>query len=245
VSDRPWPAQTAPAETVHPGGIANFGWVQAGQLARGEQPRSECGGYAALRELGLTSVLCLREASERENMVAGRPFPPFRLEDEAAQCEKHHLRLVHVPLPDRTVPPADALSQALEWLEEALGRGEAVYVHCMAGIGRTGLVAASWRLAQGNSGDQVAEEFIRYWLEFGEREDRLLGPQSNGILERYGFQAQWWCLHRLAEMSGSPVRESFLDGREQAPEQAESWLAQAAEALMPRISRSRRGFSAR
>lgn len=221
------------------GGIANFGWVAPESIARGEQPRADLGGYAYLQEAGVTCLLCLREAWERRNLVAGRPFPDFHLEEEAEQCAAHGLRLVHVPFQDRTIPAADGLLQALQELEAQLGLGETVYLHCMAGIGRTGLVAALWRLAQGASGDDAAGEFVRYWLEFGEREDAIIGPLLDTVFDRYGFGFQWWALLRLAEMVGSPACGQHEGAVEQEPDDAAEWLDQARCTVVPWVLQRR------
>ncbi len=221
------------------GGIANFGWVVRGSVARGEQPHAELGGYAYLRETGVSCLLCLREARERPNLVAGRPFREFHLQDEADQCAANGLHLVHVPFRDRAIPAAAGLLEALVALEDELARGETVYVHCMAGIGRTGLVAALWLLALGATGDEAADEFVRYWLEFGEREDGILGPQPDGILERYGFRLQWWALLRLAHWAGAPVLNAHCGAVEQRPDDATEWLEEALRTAVPWVRQRR------
>lgn len=226
----------APAEM---GGIANFGWVAPGRLARGEQPRQEWGGYEALRDAGVTCLLSLREAEERRNTVAGRPFPAYRAADEAAACLALGLRFRHLPFVDRTVPPAEDLAAALRLVEEELAAGQVVYVHCMAGIGRTGLVAALWLLMQGASGDAAAEHFARYWREYGEREDAVLGPQPDAILERYGFPLQWWALMRIAEALGVPITGGHDGARPQPPGDAEAWLAACRRHIAPLRERRR------
>lgn len=218
------------------GGIANFGWVTPGRVARGEQPRPESGGYRFLAQTGITCLISLREAWERRNLVAGRPFEDYRFDDEAAECAEHDLDLIHVPFQDRTIPAAAGLVTALEALDEQVALGRTVYIHCMAGIGRTGLVAALWRLAQGGDGDDAADEFICYWIEFGEREDTILGPMPEPILERYGFRLQWWALLCLAEMVGSPVRRDHEGVKEEVPEDAEEWLAEAARTVVPWVN---------
>lgn len=231
---------TAQSEQSH-GGIANFGWVSPGQVARGEQPRAEPGGYDYLQAAGITCLLCLREAWERANIVAGRPVDAFYLAEETEECAARGLRLVHVPFQDRTIPAAAGLAEALIELEAQVKRGETVYVHCMAGIGRTGLVAALWRLAEGADGDDAADEFVRYWLEFGEREDTLLGPLPDTILERYGFRLQWWALLQVAEMVGAPMRPDHGGAEPQIPDDAEDWLAAAARTLVPWVAARRSG----
>jgi atypical dual specificity phosphatase len=50
----------------------------------------------------------------------------------------------HVPIRDRHLPDPAALDRAVELLEEANYAGERVAIHCNAGLGRTGFVAAAW-----------------------------------------------------------------------------------------------------
>ena len=177
------------------GGIANFGWVAPDRLARGDQPYECRSGYAALRQAGVTSVISLRETTELENTVAGIPVPPYDIGDEATFCRAHGLRFTHIPFLDRAILPVEDLAAALRAIDTELAAGEVVYIHCMAGIGRTGVLAALWLLAHGASGDEAARHFVSYWLEFEVREEALLGPFPSSILGRYGFPFQWWTMH--------------------------------------------------
>lgn len=222
------------AAVVEPlGGIANFGWVATNRLARGEQPYEARGGYAALRQAGITSVISLREATERENTVAGIPVPPYDVADEAEACRAHRLRFIHVPFLDRAILPIGDVAKALRAVDGELAAGEVVYIHCMAGIGRTGVLAAVWLLANGASGDEAAVHFLSYWLEFERRENAVLGPQESSILERYGFPLQWWTLQRLAEHFGTPIAGDYEGVRPQQPGDPTAWLADCARAMAP------------
>jgi len=215
------------------GGIANFGWVAPGRLARGEQPREELGGYAALRHAGITSVISLRQPTEPPNVVAGTPMPAYDVADEAAACQAHGLRFTHVPFQDRAILPIGDVARALRAIDTELAAGEVVYVHCMAGIGRTGVLAAAWLLANGASGDEAAAHFLSYWLEFGKREEAILGPAPSSVFERYGFPLQWWTLQRLAECFGTPIRGRYEGLRAQEPEDAAAWIAECARVMAP------------
>lgn len=215
------------------GGIANFGWVAPGRLARGEQPYESLGGYEALRRASITSVVSLRESQERENLVAGLPVPPYDVAEEAARCRDHRLRFRHVAFLDRAVLPAADLAEALGAVEEELAAGEMVYVHCMAGIGRTGILAALWLLVHGAGGDEAAAHFLSYWHEFGVREDAILGRRADTILDRYGFPLQWWTIQHLAECFGTPLIEEYTGVRAQTPEEAAAWEADCHRLLAP------------
>jgi len=46
-------------------------------------------------------------------------------------------------------------------IDSALGMGHKVYIHCFAGIGRTGMVAACYLVQHGLSGEAALNELNR------------------------------------------------------------------------------------
>lgn len=102
-----------------------------------------------IKSWGATTVLSL--ISEPEMARLGVPELPRVVQDAG-------LRWAHVPIPDFE-PPNPQSMQA--WVAEiphvmsTLARGEKVVVHCAAGLGRTGTVAASLLVLQGLTGDDA------------------------------------------------------------------------------------------
>ena len=91
----------------------------AGKLAFGARPRSR----ADLDGFGLVISLLTDE--------------------EIAEVDLGWLEAVRLPIADRGCPPDRAIfTKAVEQASAALRRGEQVYVHCRAGIGRAGLFTA-------------------------------------------------------------------------------------------------------
>jgi Cyclin-dependent kinase inhibitor 3 (CDKN3) len=89
---------------------------------------------AAWRAAGIDIVLCLLEAAEIREP---------ELKNEAALCQAHGMAFHSFPIPDRGTPQsAKALAGLLGTLHAQLVAGKALAIHCRAGIGRTGLVAA-------------------------------------------------------------------------------------------------------
>ncbi len=48
------------------------------------------------------------------------------------------------PISDFSAPSVDRLLEILRWIEERVGEGKKVLIHCMGGLGRSGTVAVAW-----------------------------------------------------------------------------------------------------
>jgi hypothetical protein len=214
------------------GGIRNFAWVQPGTLARGEQPVDWTGAYAALRELGVSRVLSLRETGEGAGDVVGRWLPVYRPDEEQAICRQAGMDFLHMPCRDGRAPDPEGLAAALAAIEASAGKGEAVFVHCMAGVGRTGIVAAAWLLAQGASGDEAARHFLEF-MDGMRSGDAALGVDQSGFWQGSAIRAQWWILQQVAIALGSPVGSGFPWLSPGQPAYARGWDEGYARLLAP------------
>lgn len=103
--------------------------------------------FSGLREGGLRQVVSLLE--DHEAFELG-------LEDEQGHCERHDLRFVSYPIPDRGLPPSvRGFRDLTRSIHRETAAGRSTVVHCRAGIGRTGLVAASVLLHGGFGVDEA------------------------------------------------------------------------------------------
>lgn len=73
----------------------------------------------------------------------------------------HHQRF---SIPDFGLPATPAQMQAiLTAIDEQLNRGATVYLHCLGGVGRTGMTVGCWLVRHGFSGDEALATVARRW----------------------------------------------------------------------------------
>ncbi|MCU1353474.1 MAG: putative protein-tyrosine phosphatase [Acidimicrobiales bacterium] len=94
----------------------------------------------ALQSVGATTVVCLNEPGE----LADR-YPSYVTWLGANQPE----RAVWHPIPDLHAPDIDTAAGLLAELHRRLDRGEGLLLHCGAGIGRAGTIAAGLLVTTG------------------------------------------------------------------------------------------------
>lgn len=105
--------------------------------------RSPEADLQAIQRWGAAAVLSLVETCE---------FSTYGVPDLGARVRASGMRWHHLPVPDMGVPPAPLFGPSqpqMQAVQEALAQGERVLVHCAAGLGRTGTVAAALLVAQG------------------------------------------------------------------------------------------------
>ena len=140
--------------------ISNSYWVRPGRLLAGEHPgawddRQSRPRLRQLLEAGVTFFLDLTEAGE----YGLEPYVNL-LRDEAVALgrEVEHRRM---PIQDRGTPTSGQMTHILDSIDAALATGQTVYVHCYAGIGRTGTVVGCFLVRDGKSGQAALEEIAR------------------------------------------------------------------------------------
>lgn len=100
-------------------------------LYRGPQPDVRI--LQMLAEAGVRLVVNLRSESDQTRDL----------------CERLWLEYRHIPVDDWTTPEPEQVQEFLELLEEP-ARGP-VLVHCLGGVGRTGVFVSCYRIVHGMS----------------------------------------------------------------------------------------------
>jgi len=217
------------------GSIRNFAWVEPGLVARGEQPALETATFQALRDAGVTAVLSLRPDREPPSPNSRRLWPEYHVEEEHAIARQTGLRFRHVPIVDFSAPPPDRLAAALEAIDQLLAERPGVYLHCRAGVGRAGLVSATWAVSRGQSGDTAADSYVRF-MEHIAAAANIAEADWAAFARRVGQPHVWWALRVAVDALGSPVsrEQPRLLPPERPPEdETDAWEAGYHSALRP------------
>ncbi len=129
-----WAAQTASDAAAPVSGIKNMRVVDD-KLWRGSAPTESA--YKKLAEAGVTTIVDLRA----------------EVEVSAKRLEKLGIELVSLPIRDGQLPNEEQVEEFLDAVESSKG---IVYVHCMAGVGRTGAMVAAYTVRVMGSSNMTA-----------------------------------------------------------------------------------------
>ena len=210
-------------------GIRNFRWAEHGVVACGEYPHDES-SWRALQQAGFGTVLCLRAEEE----PAKAEWPPYRLAAQRDACETAGLQLLHVPAVDYEALQPATVCTALRIIDQSARSGGRVYVHCTAGVGRSGVVVNAWSITRGLSSDEAVTRFYvatqhRWELAWqGGRHEPW--PQ---FIRRVGAGEQLWELEAIAAALGRPVTVRFDDLQPLRPPDSDGWEQEFKECLRP------------
>jgi hypothetical protein len=130
------------------------------QLLGGQSSKSRNGlsGHARLSHLldaGVTVFLDLTEEQEKDLL----PYAPtlLAIADDMGRTVQYQ----RMPVRDFGTPTADQMCDILNLLDAAIADGQTVYLHCGAGIGRTGTVVGCYLVRHGRDGLEALEEVLR------------------------------------------------------------------------------------
>jgi ADP-ribosyl-[dinitrogen reductase] hydrolase len=180
--------------------LQNSYWVVPGSLLAGEHP-SEGSDSEILERVqrlvgaGVDSFLDLTHAGERPEYLRALP---------------QRVRVQRTPIRDASVPLNIGEMRAIQsYIAESLAAGRCLYVHCRAGIGRTGTVIGCYLAENGMDGPGALAELNRLWQQSARAAHWPEVPQT---LEQADFIRHWPRYRR--SQAESPALSSRRDMRE-------------------------------
>jgi protein tyrosine phosphatase (PTP) superfamily phosphohydrolase (DUF442 family) len=119
------------ADGPRPEGVTGIDHLRAvdDRVWRGGAPSAE--GYQSLLDNGVTTIVDLRSATSDSELEAVRSLG---------------FSVVHLPVNDGEAPAEGVIERLLSVVAESPGK---VFIHCQAGVGRTGSVVAAYAVRTG------------------------------------------------------------------------------------------------
>jgi protein-tyrosine phosphatase len=139
-------------------------WVSPGHFLAGEYPAARRAGspsprLAALLEAGITRFIDLTRPGELPDYADA-------LRDESYRF--HPVVHSRSSIGDFGLPTFRQMKNLLDEIDQSLAAGEKIYLHCQAGIGRTGTVVGCYLVRHGLTGRAALQRLndLRHRLPF-------------------------------------------------------------------------------
>ena len=148
--------------------LHRFSWVVEGELAAMGAPDGYDEDFRELRTRGVGALVSLTE----DPLLA-----------DGAEC--HGFPYLHLAVSDGTAPEMSQVDRFMEFCDQNVEQKRLVAVHCLAGIGRTGTMAACYLVRKGMDTEDAIARI------------RSMRPRSIETIQQEGAVYEYEC--RVAE----------------------------------------------
>jgi ADP-ribosylglycohydrolase len=156
----------------------NSYWVEPGLLLAGEYPLGidATETKERLRNLVACGVKCFVDLTRELEM---EPYEPLLVEVTNEPIRHQRFAILDHSIPERP----QIIVAALDAIDAAHRRGECVYVHCRAGIGRTAMVVAAYLMRRGLSNEDAFDRLQELWQECARARRWPIVPETDEQIE--------------------------------------------------------------
>jgi ADP-ribosylglycohydrolase len=157
-----------------PAPLPNSYWVLPGKLLAGEHPQGRNPGETAqrLRKLMDAGIDCFVDLTAPDELTSYDLDLPFQVD------------YVRLPVRDHSVPARhEHMTEILDTVARVLRDGRRVYLHCRAGIGRTGTVIGCLLIERGLAPDDALYELNRLWQACARSKDWPSVPETDAQID--------------------------------------------------------------
>lgn len=172
-------------EDIYPRPLPESYWVVPGRLLAGEYPghpqeERTRKRLDAMIQAGFDMFIDLTKSDEHG------PYSPI-LEEEAGLYGVS-LSYRRFAIADFGLPSVEQMNTILDTIDKGLQAGRKIYLHCWAGIGRTGTTVGCYLVRQGRSGDESLRQLSAWWRNVPKSR---YYPHSPETLQQMKFILAW------------------------------------------------------
>jgi protein tyrosine/serine phosphatase len=149
----------------------NCYWVLPGRLLAGEYPKRD--KLKQCLDAGITFFIDL---TEKKTSYIEKHQAKVRKQGKA-------IEYCSMPIKDNSTPTPAFMKKILDTIDGALEHGHRVYVHCRAGVGRTGTVIGCYLVRHGMTGLQALKHLAQLWSTVKKAKRVHRSPERKGQRE--------------------------------------------------------------
>jgi hypothetical protein len=160
-------------------------WVTRGRFLAGEYPGHFDPELARRRldaflEAGFDTFIDLTKQ--------GEVSPYANILSEQAQAYEVKAQYYRFPIGDFGLPSIAQMKAILDQIDENLGAGRRIYLHCWGGIGRTGTTVGCYLVRHGLGGEQALRQLAEWWRDVPKSRIHPFSPETR---EQANFVLDW------------------------------------------------------
>jgi predicted protein tyrosine phosphatase len=99
-----------------------------------------------------------------------------------------HAQYYRFPIGDFGLPSPAQMKAILDQIDESLGAGRRIYLHCWGGIGRTGTTVGCYLVRHGLDGEQALRQLAEWWQAVPKSRIHPFSPETR---EQVNFVLAW------------------------------------------------------